>query len=92
MKFEEKWFLVSSLLSSSTGPCWRSLTMVACTTFLKAVSFAVDTSRVRSLSIPMRSGCRSSSLAPCGEDTDLFQERVKGVKLGNRKYAETEAM
>lgn len=26
------------LLSSTTGPCWRSLTIVACTTFRKAAS------------------------------------------------------
>ena len=41
-----------------TGPCWRSRTIVAWTTFLKAISLTEETRQPRSRSNPMLWGSR----------------------------------
>jgi len=64
------------LLSSMTGPCWRSRTMVAWTTFLKADSLAEETSNVLSLSIVSLGWAESISMMPWKKcERKMFQRQ-----------------
>ena len=75
-------FLTEILFSSITGPCCRSRSIVACTTFRKALSLAEVTNKVRRLSMPKVSAlhfpCVSISVRPWKIEILTFLEECWG--------------